>query len=362
MQWLSSLAMVLFGLILVVLGVWKKYEPLLLVPIGFGAILANIPGSAAGVEGGILEIIYRAGIENDLFPCLIFIGVGAMIDFKPLIGNPGLLVFAAAGQMGIFISMLLALVSGFSLGQAASIGIIGAMDGPSAIYLTSRLAPELLGPVTVCAYSYMSMVPIIQRPISKLLTSRRERLVRMSFKEFEVPWKLKVSFPIIVTLLTGLVAPEGLPLMGSLMFGNLLRETGVTDRLSQSAQNELVNIVTMLLGLGIGYTLKTESFLRPDTLLVFAYGLVAFASAIGSGLIIGKVAYYLTGRRFNPLVGACGVSAFPMAARTAHGLGREEDPDNWLLPAAVAANTGGQVGSVVATGILLNLISRLVST
>ncbi len=284
-----------------------------------------------------------------------------MIDFKPLIANPSLLVFAAARQMGIFISILLALASGFSLGQAASIGIIGAMDGPSAIYLTSRLAPELLGPVTVCAYSYMSMVPIIQRPLSKLLTSRRERLVRMTFKEFEVPWRLKVSFPIVVTLLTGLVAPEGLPLMGSLMFGNLLRETGVTDRLSQSAQNELVNIITMLLGLGIGYTLKAESFLKLDTLLVFAYGLIAFMSAIGSGIIIGKVVYYLSGGRFNPLVGACGVSAFPMAARTAHGLGREENHDNWLLPVAVATNTGGQVGSVVATGLLLSLISALVS-
>ncbi|MCD6446194.1 sodium ion-translocating decarboxylase subunit beta [Candidatus Bathyarchaeota archaeon] len=352
--------MIIVGCIFIYLAVKKEYEPLLLIPIGFGAILVNIPAIIpfAGFqglmsEGGFLWYIYKYGVLSDLFPCLLFIGIGAMMDFGALIERPWFLIFAAAGQLGIFIAMLCALAIGFNPYQAASIGIIGAMDGPTAIYVTTKFAPKLLGPVTVCAYSYMSLVPLLQIPLSKILTTRRERLIRMEYKPQAYPKAIRIIFPIVVTIVTCAVAPMGAPLMGSLMFGNLLKESGVVRRLAKSAENEIANVTTMLLGIVIGGTMQAESFLVPETLLVFGLGLVAFISAIACGILFAKLVCFITKGKVNPLIGACGVSAFPMAARTAHRIGREEDSTNWLLPHAMATNVGGQIGSVVAGGVVL---------
>ncbi|KON30372.1 glutaconyl-CoA decarboxylase subunit beta, partial [miscellaneous Crenarchaeota group-15 archaeon DG-45] len=309
--------------------------------------------------GGILHLIRVYGIETELLPVLLFIGIGAMSDFSSLIRRPMLLVFAAAGQLGIFVTLNLALALGFAPLDASSISIIGAMDGPTAIFVTQRFAPHLLGPVTVCAYSYMSLVPLLQIPLSRLLTTGRERRVRMDQTEAELPGSVRIIFPVVVFLVSSLLAPQGAPLMGSLMLGNLMRESGVVRRLSDSAERELANIVTLLLGLSIGGTMRAEAFLNPTTLVVFALGLVAFVSALSIGLIFAKAANALTGGRINPLIGACGVSAFPMAARTAHLIGREEDPDNWLLPHALATNVGGQIASVAAGGAILTYAPAL---
>ena len=357
---IGNIVMIIVGCIFIYLAVKKEYEPLLLIPIGFGAILVNIPAIIpfAGFqglmsEGGFLWYIYKYGVLSDLFPCLLFIGIGAMMDFGALIERPWFLIFAAAGQLGIFIAMLCALAIGFNPYQAASIGIIGAMDGPTAIYVTTKFAPKLLGPVTVCAYSYMSLVPLLQIPLSKILTTRRERLIRMEYKPQAYPKAIRIIFPIVVTIVTCAVAPMGAPLMGSLMFGNLLKESGVVRRLAKSAENEIANVTTMLLGIVIGGTMQAESFLVPETLLVFGLGLVAFISAIACGILFAKFVCFITKGKVNPLIGACGVSAFPMAARTAHRIGREEDSTNWLLPHAMATNVGGQIGSVVAGGVVL---------
>jgi len=328
--------MIVVGCLFVYLAIKKKYEPLLLIPIGFGAILVNIPvlmnTDSLGIMDpqGVFGYIYAKGVLTDIFPCLLFIGIGAMIDFGALIERPWFLIFAAAGQLGIFIALLSALAVGFNPYQAASIGIIGAMDGPTAIFVTSKFAPDLLGPVAVCAYSYMALVPLLQIPISKALTTRKERLIKMEYKPQAYSKAIRIIFPIVVTIVTGVVAPMGIPLMGSLMLGNLLKESGVVRRLAKSAENEIANVTTLLLAVVIGGTMNAESFLVFDTLVVFGLGLVAFVSAI-----------------------ACGISAFPMAARTAHRVGREEDSSNWLLPHAMATNVGGQIGSVVAGGVVL---------
>ncbi len=356
---LGNIVMICIGLIFIYLAVAKKYEPLLLLPIGFGAILVNIPYSDLMEPGGFLRILYDAGIMTDIFPLLIFIGIGAMTDFGILLEKPWLLVFAGAGQIGIFAALMLSLLIGFPPEQAASIGIIGAMDGPTAIYVTSRYAPEILGPVSVCAYSYMSLIPILQIPIIKALTSRKERLIRMDFEVKSYPKPLRVLFPIIICLITSFVAPGGTALMGSLMFGNLLRESGVVERLRKGAENELTNITTLLLGVTIGGTMEADRFLNLNTLFIFALGLISFIVALGAGVIFGKMAYLFTKRKVNPIIGSCGVSAFPMAARTAHMVGRQEDPDNWLLPVTMAVNTGGQIGSVVAGGLVLTYIPIL---
>jgi len=353
---LGSAVMIGIGLVLVYLAVAREYEPLLLLPIGFGAVLANVPGAGLGDPGGLLHTIRVHGIENELLPALLFVGIGAMCDFTSLIRRPALLVFAAAGQLGIFVALNLALGLGFAPLEASSIGIIGAMDGPTAIIVADRFAPHLLGPISVCAYTYMSLVPLLQAPLSRLLTSKKERLIRMEHEERELPRAAKVLFPIIVFLAVGLLAPQGSLLIGTLMLGNLMRESGVVRRLSDAAQNELTNIVTLLLGLGIGGTMTAEAFLNASTLMVFGLGLVAFISAIAVGLLFAKLASRLTGGKINPLIGACGVSAFPMAARTAHLIGRQEDPDNWLLPHALATNVGGQIASVAAGGAILTYV------
>jgi len=362
---IDNIIMIGFGLALCFLAIKKHYEPLLLLPIGFGAIIVNIPGGGLmappqnGEPGGILYYIYQAGIITELLPCLIFVGIGAMCDFGALLERPWLMVFAAAGQIGIFIALLSALGLGFKPLEASSIGIIGAMDGPTAIFTTSRFAPDLLPAVAVCAYSYMAMVPIFQVPISKALTTRKERLIRMEYKPKAYSKTIRMLFPIIVTLVTCAIAPKATPLMGSLMLGNFMRESGVVDRLVKASENELANIVTLLLGITIGGTMIADRFLKPETLLIFALGVVAFVSALSFGILFGKLACFLTGGKVNPLLGACGVSAYPMAGRTAHMIGRKEDPDNWLLMHAVATNTGGQIASVVAGGAILTFATMI---
>lgn len=359
LQLAGNLVMVGVGLILIYLAIAKKYEPLLLLPIGFGAVLANIPNAGLAEPGGILSILRVYGIETELLPCLLFIGIGAMCDFSGLIRRPMLLVFAATGQLGIFVTLNLALALGFTPFEASSISIIGAMDGPTAIFVTQRFAPQLLGPVTVCAYSYMSLVPVLQLPLSRVLTTNRERRIRMEQPAAELPRVVRVVFPIAVFLVSSLLAPQGAPLMGCLMLGNLMRESGVVRRLSEAAERELASVVTLLLGLSIGGTMRAAVFLNPVTLIVFGLGLVAFFSALALGLLFAKAASVVTGGRINPLIGACGVSAFPMAARTAHLIGREEDPDNWLLPQALATNVGGQIASVAAGGAILTYVPSL---
>lgn len=354
---LSNLVMILVGATLIYLAVKKGYEPLLLIPIGFGAILVNIPFGGLMEEGGILRYLYDMGIITELFPILIFIGIGAMIDFGPLFERPWVMIFSIPAQgVAIPLTLILALAVGFSPGEAASISIIGAMDGPTAIYVTSKYAPLLLGPVTVAAYSYMSAIPLLQVPLSKILLTRRERLARMEYRPGAYPRILKIVFPLLVTLVVGLIAPKGVPLIGSLMFGNFLRESGVVERLARSAENEISNIATLLLGITIGGTMLADVFLTPETLMVLGFGIFAFVVSLSCGLLAGKLAYYLARGKINPLIGATGVSAFPMAARTAHLIARREDPNNWLLMHAIAANTGGQITSVVAGGVLLTFL------
>ncbi len=361
----GNIVMIAVGCVFIYLAIKKEYEPLLLIPIGFGAILVNIPvlisTELPGIMDpeGVLGFIYAKGVLTDIFPCLLFIGIGAMCDFGALIERPWFLIFAAAGQLGIFIALLCALAVGFSPYEAASIGIIGAMDGPTAIYITSKFAPALLGPVAVCAYSYMSLVPLLQIPISKALTTRKERLIRMEYKPQAYSKAIRIIFPIVVTIVTCVVAPLGTPLMGSLMLGNLLKESGVVRRLAKSAENEIANVTTLLLGVVIGGTMSADRFLVLDTLKVFGLGLVAFVSAIACGILFAKLVCFVTKGRVNPLIGACGISAFPMAARTAHRIGREEDSSNWLLPHAMATNVGGQIGSVVAGGVVLTYASMV---
>jgi oxaloacetate decarboxylase beta subunit len=354
----GNILMIAIGSILIYLAVKKGYEPLLLLPIGFGAMIINISALSPEYDvlmkpGGILWYIYNYGILTDIFPVLLFIGLGAMIDFGALLDRPSFLIFAAAGQLGIFIALLCALALGFTPLEASSIGIIGAMDGPTAIYVTSRFAKNLLPAVSVCAYSYMALVPLLQIPLSKALTTRKERLIKMEYKPKAYSKAVRITFPIAVTIITSVIAPMGIPLMGALMLGNLLKESGVVGRLAKAAENELSSIVTLLLGLTIGATMSAENFLVADTLKVFSLGLVAFVSAIACGIFFAKIACYLTKGKVNPLLGACGISAFPMAARTAHKLGRDEDSSNWLLPHAMATNVGGQIGSVVAGGVVL---------
>jgi len=355
----KNLVMILVGGILIYLAVRKNFEPVLLLPIGFGAILANLPltGITDAGQGGFLGILYEAGIKTELFPLLIFIGIGAMTDFGPLLENPRMALLGAAGQVGIFGTLLLALHLGFNLNEAASIGIIGAIDGPTAIYVSSRLAPHLLGAIAVTAYSYMSLVPIIQPPIMRLLTTEKERKVRMPYSEKPVSKTVKILFPILVTVIISLLSPKASPLIATLMFGNLMRESGVVEALSKTAQNEIANITTIFLGLTVGSTMAGDSFIQTDTLLILAMGLLAFVLDTVGGLLFGKLLYILSGKKFNPLIGAAGISAFPMSARVVQKVGQEYDLDNFLLMHAMGANTAGQLGSVVAGGVVLMLLS-----
>jgi carboxybiotin decarboxylase len=349
----QQVIMLIIGGVLIYLAIKKDYEPALLLPIGFGAIIVNIPSSAAEEA---LKVLYNAGIATELFPLLIFVAVGAMIDFTPLLQNPVMLLFGGAAQFGIFFTMAVASLFGFSLKQAASIGIIGAADGPTSIVVASKFAKELLAPITVAAYSYMALVPIIQPPVIKLLTTRDERRIKMEYKPQAVSKRARVLFPIIVTLIAGFISPASLALIGFLMFGNLIRESGVLNKLSSSAQNELSNLVTLLLGITIGSTMKAGEFLQPTTLLIIAMGLVAFIFDTAGGVIFAKILNIFLKNKINPMIGAAGISAFPMSARVIHKLGQKEDPSNFLLMHAVSANVAGQIGSVIAGGLILYLV------
>jgi carboxybiotin decarboxylase len=366
LSWANAL-MIAIGALLIVLAITKEYEPMLLIPIGMGAILANIPGAGMGLDieailsgeqtDGVFYALYQAGIATELFPLLLFIGIGAMIDFGPLLSSPRMLLVGAAGQFGIFAVFLLALATGrFTMEESASIGIIGAIDGPTSIFVASKLAPQLLAPIAVAAYTYMSLVPIIQPPIMRLLTTRQERVVHMAYAEHPVSRRTRLAFPLLVTLLTGFIAPQACPLIGMLMFGNLMRESGVVDRLVKSSSNELANITTLLLGLTIGATMVGDSFANIQTLIILVLGVLAFALDTAAGVLFGKLLYVTTRARFNPLVGAAGISAFPMSARVVQRVCQEDDNTNFLLMHATGANTAGQLASVLAGGIMLALM------
>jgi len=352
----KQLVMIIIGLVLIYLAIRKKYEPTLLLPIGFGTLLANIPFSAAIGEHGPLTILFKAGISTELFPLLIFIAIGAMIDFSPLLTNPSMLLFGAAAQFGIFATITLATLFGFPLREAASIGIIGAADGPTSIYVANRFAPHLLGPISVAAYSYMALVPIIQPPVIRLLTSKNERRIRMDYHSASVPKTVKIVFPIAVTFLAGLIAPASVALIGFLMFGNLIRESGVLESISQTAQKELANLVTILLGITIASTMTGANFVRVQTLIIILLGLAAFVFDTAGGVLFAKLLNLFKKQKINPMVGACGISAFPMSARVIHQMGQKEDPFNFLLMPAVSANVGGQIASVIAGGLILALV------
>jgi oxaloacetate decarboxylase beta subunit len=345
------------GGLLIFLAIRFGYEPMLLLPIGFGAILANFPGSSALGPEGFLTILYDAGIKTELFPVLIFIAVGAMIDFKPLLQNPFMLFFGAAAQFGIFFTMLFALSTGnFSLPESASIGIIGAADGPTSIYVANAFAPDYLGPISVAAYSYMSLVPIIQPPVIRLLTTKEERRIRMKYNQVEIPRLVEILFPIVITLIAGILAPMSVALIGSLMFGNLIRVCGVLQRLSKAAENELANLVTLLLGITIGSTMTAEKFLDPRTLMILAMGLVAFIFDTAGGVIFAKILNIFLPEKVNPMIGAAGISAFPMSGRVVQRLAAQEDPTNFILMQAMSANVAGQLGSVIAGSLVLWLV------
>lgn len=353
---IGQITMLIFAGILIYLAIKKDYEPALLLPIGFGTILANIPFSSAIGEHGVLSILFEAGIANELFPLLIFIAIGAMIDFSVLLKNPFMLLFGAAAQFGIFFTMSAASLFGFSLKQAASIGIIGAADGPTSIYVASRFAPDLLGPISVAAYSYMALVPIIQPPVIKLLTSKEERRIRMKSHSNDVSKTVKILFPILITVIAGLIAPSSVSLVGFLMFGNLIRECGVLERLSKSAQNELANLVTILLGLTIASTMTADKFLQIETMIILGLGLFAFVFDTAGGVMFAKMLNLFLKNKVNPMVGAAGISAFPMSARVIQKMGQKEDPQNFLLMSATSANVAGQIGSVIAGGLILAFV------
>jgi len=352
--------MITTALALMYLAVAKEIEPVLLLPIGFGCLLANIPMGGMTAAEGMMGVLYDAGISTELFPLLIFVGVGAMIDFSPLLAQPKMALLGAAGQFGIFGTLILAIAIGFPLNQAASIGVIGAIDGPTSIFVASKLAPELLAPIAVAAYSYMSLIPIIQPPLMKLLTTKKERMIRMDYMPKPISQKALIAFPMIVTLVVGLLIPEATPLISMLMLGNLLKVSGVVERLSKAAQNEIINIATLFLGLTIGATMSAAGFLNLATIQILGLGLLAFGLDTVAGLLFGKLMSVLSGHRINPLIGAAGISAFPMAGRLAAKVANDEDFDNFILMHAMGANTAGQLGSVMAGGILLAIVSKLV--
>ncbi|MGI6202398.1 MAG: sodium ion-translocating decarboxylase subunit beta [Eubacteriales bacterium] len=364
--WKYIVMYILIG-ILFYLAIWKKFEPLLLLSIAFGMLLANLPGVELFhmeyfmvdnpdygyilTNGGLLDVIY-IGVKAGLYPSLIFMGVGAMTDFTPLIANPKSLLLGAAAQLGVFTAFLGALALGFTPEAAASIGIIGGADGPTAILVTKMLAPTLLGAIAIAAYSYMALIPIIQPPFMKLLTTKKERSVRMDTLR-PVSYVEKVVFPIIVTLVVALIVPSATPLVGFLMLGNLFTVCGVTERLSKTAQNELINIVTIFLAVAVGGTANAENFLSKQTIFIILLGLAAFIFATIGGVLFGKVMYLITGGKVNPLIGSAGVSAVPMAARVSQVVGQQEDPSNFLLMHAMGPNVAGVIGSAVAAGVFL---------
>ena len=351
------LIMMAVGATLIYLAIKKDYEPALLLPIGFGTILANIPFSSAIGDEGPLTILFNAGILTEMFPILIFIAIGAMIDFSVLLKNPFMMLFGAAAQVGIFVTMMVAALLGFTFFQSAAIGIIGSADGPTSIFVAGRFAPELLGPITVAAYSYMALVPIIQPPVIRLLTTKEERKIRMESFSGEVPKTVKIIFPIVISVVAGIIAPSSVALVGFLMFGNLLRECGVLDKLAKSAQNELASLITILLGITIASTMTAEKFINLQTLMILGLGLLAFIANTAGGVLFAKFLNLFFKKKINPMIGAAGISAFPMSARVIQKMGQQEDKQNFLLMPATSANVAGQIGSVIAGGLILALVN-----
>jgi oxaloacetate decarboxylase beta subunit len=352
----QSVVMICVSFVLMYLAIVKDYEPLLLLPIAAGCMLANLPLSPLIADDGMLKVLYNMGITNEMFPLLIFVGIGALTDFGPLLENPRLVLLGAAGQFGIFMTLIFALLMGFTPPEAASIGIIGAIDGPTSIYVSGILAPHMLGPITVAAYSYMSLVPIILPPIIRLLTSQKERQIRMPYSSRKISRRTRIMFPIVVTLLIGTLVPFATPLIGMLMLGNLMKESGAVERLTKASAGEIANAVTLFLGLAIGSTMVGSEFLKTSTLAILILGIIAFAVDAAAGVLFAKVLNWMSGGKVNPMIGAAGISAFPMAARVVQRVAQEEDFENFLLMHAMGANAAGQVASVVAGGVLLALM------
>ena len=347
----------LIGGILIWLAIKKDMEPSLLLPIGFGAILVNLPFSGAIGDGGVLTTLYNAGIANELFPLILFIGIGAMIDFGPLLSNPKLMIFGAAAQFGIFFTLCAASIF-FDINDAASIAIIGAADGPTSIVVAQALNSKYIGAIMVAAYSYMALVPIIQPPVIKLLTTKKERLIRMDYVHKDVSKRTRILFPIIITVIAGLVSPSSVALIGFLMFGNLIRECGVLNSLSETAQKVLANLVTIFLGITIASQMQADNFLKPETLMILALGLVAFIFDTAGGVIFAKVLNLFLKKKINPMIGAAGISAFPMSGRIVHKMGLAEDNQNFLLMHSIGVNVSGQIASVIAGGLILNFFLK----
>lgn len=362
----NQIVMWIIGGVLIYLAIKKDMEPTLLLPLGFGTILVNLPFTGAVTqiidnvkEIGIIDILFDAGIANELFPLLLFIGIGAMIDFTPLMTNPKMLFFGAAAQFGIFFTFSLAALLGFDIKDAASIAIIGAADGPTSIFVANYFDSKYLGPIIVAAYSYMALVPIIQPFVIKLITTKEERRIRMEYPRKSVPKIAKILFPIIVTIIAGLIAPRSVALVGFLMFGNLIRECGVLSSLSETAQNELANLITILLGITVSTKMQADLFLTKETLLILLLGLIAFVFDTVGGVLFAKIINLFSKKKVNPMVGATGISAFPMSARVIHKMGLKEDPQNFLLMHAVGANVAGQIASVIAGGLIIKLVESL---
>lgn len=348
----QQLVMWIIGGLLIWLAIVKKMEPTLLLPLGFGAILVNIPFADAILPGGSLTTLYEAGIANELFPLILFIGIGAMIDFGPLLSNPKLMIFGAAAQFGIFFTLCTASMF-FDLKDAASIAVIGAADGPTSIVVATTLGSKYLGAIMVAAYSYMALVPIIQPPVIRLLTTKKERCIRMEYKDKSVSKTTRILFPIVITLIAGVIAPSSVSLIGFLMFGNLIRECGVLDSLSETAQKVLANLVTIFLGLTIASQMQADKFLRLDTLIILGLGLVAFIFDTAGGVLFAKFLNLFLKKKINPMIGAAGISAFPMSGRVVHKMGLEEDNQNFLLMHSIGVNVSGQIASVIAGGLIL---------
>ncbi len=350
----QQMVMWVIGGILIYLAIKKDMEPTLLLPIGFGAILVNLPNSGA-VE--TVKTLFEAGIENELFPLILFIGIGAMIDFGPLLSNPKLMIFGAAAQFGIFFTLCLASMF-FDINDAASIAIIGAADGPTSIVVAQKLGSKYLGAIMVAAYSYMALVPIIQPPVIRMLTTKKERMIRMPYEQTSVSQRTKILFPIVITVIAGLVAPESVALVGFLMFGNLIRECGVLNSLSETAQKVLANLITIFLGITIAFKMQAADFLALDTLLILGLGLVAFIVDTAGGVLFAKFLNLFLKKKINPMIGAAGISAFPMSGRVVHKMGLKEDPQNFLLMHSIGVNVSGQIASVIAGGLILNFFLR----
>ncbi len=375
----QHLVMWFIGFLLIYLAIKKGMEPTLLLPMGFGALMVNLPLSgavnqwmvgnapatadqiASGIaeqEHGIIDVLFTAGISNELFPLLLFVGIGAMIDFGPLLSNPKMLLFGAAAQFGIFFTLGMAVLMGFELKDAASIAIIGAADGPTSIFVANFFNSRYIGAIVVAAYSYMALVPIVQPPVIRLITTKKDRAIRMPYAAGDVSRRVRILFPIVVTIIAGIAAPRSVALIGFLMFGNLVRECGVLGSLSQTAQEVLANLITLFLGLTVAAKMRAEYFVTPETLMILALGLVAFVFDTVGGVLFAKLLNLFSTKKVNPMIGAAGISAFPMSARVIHRMGQQEDQHNFLLMHAVGANVSGQIASVIAGGMILSLIAR----